>query len=203
MAEITMSQIKELRSLSGAGIVAVKEALEASNGDMDKAITYLREKGLAKANKRAGKLISNGYIGRYLHNNGRMVVLVELGSETDFASNSEDFRTFADKLALHVAASNTLYVSEDRVPAEIIEAEKAAFAKDVEGKPTEVAEKILAGKLEKFYKESVLMHQPLFGGNGETVADAINELVAKIGERIEVGKLIVININKSPIIDLG
>jgi elongation factor Ts len=203
MYTATLEEIKNLRQLSGAGVGNVKEALEASEGDLDKAIAYLREKGLAKANKRAGKEIANGYIGKYIHDNGRLVVAVEVGCETDFAANSKEFMDFANKLALHIAASNPRYVAEDRVPANIVDVEKAAFAKDVEGKPAEVAEKILAGKLDKFYAETVLTRQEMFGGNGETVADAMNELVAKIGEKIEIGKMVKMHIGGETIIDIG
>src|SRR5690348_15451992 len=114
--QASIEEIKKLRAMTGAGVVAVKEALEVSNGDEAKAVAYLREKGMAKAAKRADKVISNGYIGKYIHNNGKVIVLVELGAETDFASNSPDFQKFADKLALHVAASNPLYVNIDRIP---------------------------------------------------------------------------------------
>ena len=203
MSDISIDMIKQLRALTGAGVTAVKEALEYSKGDEDKAMAYLREKGLSKATKRAGKAVTNGYIGRYIHNNGQFIVLVELGSETDFATKSPDFREFADKLALHVAANGTQYVTVDRIPADVIDEEKAAYKSDVEGKPAEVAEKILNGKLEKFYKENVLMRQELFGSEGITVEDAINELVVKIGEKIEIGKLVALQINKNAVIDLG
>lgn len=201
--EITLDQIKKLRALTGAGVTAVKEALENSGGDRDKAIAYLREKGMAKAAKRADRAVNNGYIGKYVHNNGKVVVLVELGSETDFASNSPDFREFADKLALHIAAVSPQYVSEETIPTEVIEREKAAYANDVAGKPAEVAEKILAGKLSKFYEENVLMHQVLFGTDNVKVSDAINELVARIGEKIEIGKMVKFHIGGESILDMG
>jgi elongation factor Ts len=198
----TIEEIKKLRALTGAGVTAVKEALEHGQGDVDKAVAYLREKGMSKAAKRADRVISNGYIGKYIHNNGKVVVLVELGSETDFASNSADFRDFADKLALHIAASNPSYVSVDRVPADVIEKEKAVFAQDVAGKPEEVANKILEGKLGKFYSDNVLMKQELFGATG-TVEDNLNELIGKIGEKIEIGKMIKFHIGGEMISDLA
>jgi elongation factor Ts len=201
--QATIEEIKKLRTMTGAGVSSVKEALEHANGDIDKAVIYLREKGMAKAAKRADKVISNGYIGRYIHNNGKVVVLVELGSETDFASNSKDFRDFADKLAMHVAATSPSYVTKERVPANIIETEKAVFAKDVEGKPAEVAEKILEGKLAKFYSDNVLMEQVLFGTDGVTIKDALNELVAKVGEKIEVGNMVKLHIGAEAIISMA
>lgn len=201
--QVTLDEIKKLRALTGAGVTAVKEALEHSEGDRDKAIAYLREKGMSKAAKRADRVVSNGYIGKYVHNNGKVVVLVELGSETDFASNSAEFREFADKLALHVAAVSPQYVSEQSIPKEVIEREKAVFAKDVEGKPAEVAEKILNGKLAKFYEENVLMNQVLFGTDGTKVSDGINELVAKIGEKIEIGKMVKFHIGGESILDMA
>lgn len=199
----TLAEIKKLRALTGAGVVAVKEALENSQGDLDKAINYLREKGMAKAAKRADKVIANGYIGKYVHNNGKVVVLLELGSETDFAANSSEFKTFADQLALHVAANNPIYVSEDRVPADVIEREKSQYSKEVAGKPAEVAQKILDGKLAKFYSETVLTHQVLFGTENTKVSDALNELVAKIGEKIQIGKMVKFHIGGETITDLG
>lgn len=201
MAEVTLAEIKELRKLTGAGVGAVKEALEKSEGDFDKAMKVLREKGMAKAAKRAGKQIANGYIGQYVHGNGKLVVIVELGSETDFASKSPDFQEFANKLALHIAASGTKYVSRDRVPADELEKEKETYKTEVEGKPEEVAEKILEGKLEKFYKQYVLMEQELFGSDGVTVQDALNELTAKIGENMEVGRMIKMSIGGELIVD--
>lgn len=195
--------IKQLRAETGAGVTAVKSALEQSDGDTEQAIIFLRQQGVAKAAKRAGKEITNGYIGKYVHNNGRMVVLLEVGCETDFAAKGEDFKEFADKLALHIAANNTEYVTRERVPADIIEKEKAVYAKDVEGKPAEIADKILEGKLNKFYTENVLMDQELFDGDGETVTDAMNELVAKVGEKIEIGRMIKLQLGTAAVIDLN
>lgn len=203
MAQATIEQIKELRKATGAGVTAVKEALETSDGDLDKAIVYLREKGVAKAAKRAGKEVRNGYIGKYVHNNSRMVTLVELGCETDFAANSESFMEFADKLALHVAANSTQYVAVDRIPADVMQTEKNVYQKDVEGKPEEVAEKILEGKLKKFYEENVLLEQEMFGTEGVSVQDALNELIAQIGEKIVVGRMVTFHIGHPTVMDLG
>jgi elongation factor Ts len=188
--EITIDQIKELRERTGAGVGAVKEALEHAQGDNDKAIQYLREKGLAKAAKRAGKQADNGTLGVYVHGDNRMVVVVEVASETDFAARSEDLKKFANDIALHIAANEPLYTSVESIPENIIETEKATFAQDVEGKPAEIAEKIIAGKLEKFYADTVITHQQLFTDETKTVQDYMNELVAKVGEKIEITRFV-------------
>jgi elongation factor Ts len=197
--EITIEQIKELRNATGAGVNAVKEALAETNGDVTKAIQVLREKGLAKAAKRAGKETLNGIIGTYIHGDGRMIVAVEIASETDFAAKSPDMQKFAKDLALHIAASETLYVNEEAIPAEILENEKKVFAKDVEGKPAEIADKILQGKLQKFYSTSVLPYQTLFSDETKTVQDYMNEMVAKIGEKIEVVRFVRMKIASEPV----
>ena len=188
--QTTIDQIKELRARTGAGVAAVKEALEVSKGDDEKAIQYLREKGLAKAAKRAGKQADNGILGIYIHGDHKMSVIVEVATETDFAAKSEDLRKFADDIALHIAANNPLYVSVDVIPADILEGEKRTFAADVEGKPAEIAEKIIAGKLEKFYADTVITYQTLFTDESKTVQDYLNEMVAKIGEKIEITRFV-------------
>jgi len=186
----TLEQIKDLRTRTGAGVSAVKEALEKSKGDTDKAIQFLREKGVAKAAKRAGKEAQNGILGKYVHNDNKLMVIVEVASETDFAAKSPDMLEFANDVALHVAAQDVDYITVDHVPEEVIEEEKKAFQKDVEGKPDNIAEKILEGKLQKFYKQNVLMYQDLFSDDSKTVQDYLNELVAKLGEKIEINRFI-------------
>lgn len=198
--EITIDQIKELRAATGAGVGAVKEALTESKGDIDAAIQYLREKGLAKAAKRAGKETLNGIIGTYIHSDSRFVVAVEIASETDFAAKSPEMQKFAKDIALHIAASQTLYVNEEAIPAEILENEKKVFAKDVEGKPAEIADKILEGKLHKFYSENVLTYQQLFTDDTKTVQDYLNEMVAKIGEKIEVTRFVRMKIGSEAVL---
>lgn len=180
---ISLEQIKELRALSGAGVNNVKEALEASNGNMEEAIKYLREKGMAKADKRKDKVAANGVLGTYVHANNKVVVVVELACETDFAAKSPDMLAFANKLALHIAAMSPKYISENDIPADYIETEKKAMEDELFGKPDEVKEKIIAGKLEKMYKDMVLLHQPLFGEDDTSVADALNQVIIKVGEK--------------------
>jgi len=186
--EITLKQIKELRERTGAGVTNVKAALEQSRGDMDKAIAYLREKGLAKAAKRAGNSASNGFIANYIHGEGTIGVLVELNSETDFASRSEEFRALAREIAIHIAASNPEYVSINDVPNDLVAKEKEIAMKGLEKKPAQVIEKIVEGKLAKFYEEIVLMEQPFVKDESKKIKDLINEAVAAIGEKIAVGR---------------
>ena len=184
--EISIELIKKLREATGAGVGAVREALEKSNGDEKEAMKYLREKGVAKADKRKDRAASNGVLGVYVHSNNRVVVVVEVNCETDFAAKSEDMVQFANDLALQVAAANPLYITRESVDSEALEEEKQTYLKELEGKPEEVKEKILEGKLEKFYKANVLLDQQLFVDDSKTVRDYLNEILAKIGEKIEI-----------------
>jgi elongation factor Ts len=187
--EITLEQIKELRSATGAGVGIVKEALEKSKGDKEKAIAYLREKGVAKGAKRAGNRADNGLIAHYIHGNGSVGVLVELNSETDFAARNEKFGALAHDLALHIAASNPEYVRIEDIPADLMEKEKEAAKEGIDNKkPAEIVKKIIEGKLQKFYTEKVLMEQVFFKDETKKIKDLINEAVAVIGEKIEVGR---------------
>lgn len=187
--EATIEAIKELRSRTGSGVNAVKQALQNSN-DIEEAIQYLREKGEVKAAKRAGKATENGVLGLYMHNDNRLAVLVEVATETDFASRSEAVKKFADDIALHIAVIKTEYISKDSIPEEVIENEKAVARKDVEGKPEDVANKIIDGKLQKFYKENVLTYQYLFTDESKTVEDYMNELVAQVGEKVIITRFV-------------
>ncbi|MFQ5492555.1 MAG: translation elongation factor Ts [Candidatus Dojkabacteria bacterium] len=187
--KITLDQIKELRTRTGAGVTAVKQALEESKGDTEKAIASLREKGIAKAAKRADKRANNGFIAHYIHGNGSMGVLLELNSETDFAARSEEFQELARELAVHVAAMDPEYIAIEHVPPEVIEKEVEIAKKSVDkGKPDEVVNKIVEGKLEKFYKEVVLLEQAYVKDDSKQVKDLLNEALAAIGEKIEVGR---------------
>lgn len=192
--EISIEQIKDLRSKTGAGVNAVREALTETKGDEDAAIKYLREKGLAKAEKRADRQTLNGVIGTYVHGDSRMAVLVEVATETDFAARSEEVKKFANDIALHIAAVGTEYIDESSIPEDILAEEKESYKADVEGKPEEIAEKILNGKLQKFYQEKTLLHQKLFTNDEITVQDYINETVAQIGERVEITKFVIMKL---------
>lgn len=181
--------IKDLRTKTGAGINNVKEALEISKGDIEKALVYLREKGLAKAVKRADKRAENGYIYSYIHGEGSLGVMVELNSETDFAARSVKFRELAKEIALQIAASNPEYIGIENIPADIMQREKEIAMKDLDPKkPQNIADKIIEGKLQKFYEDFVLLEQRYFKDESKTIKDLINDNVAVLGEKIEVGR---------------
>lgn len=182
----TIQEIKELRALTGAGVNAVREALEATNGNVDESIKYLRSKGMAKAEKRKGKVAEHGILGTYVHSNSKFVVVVEVACETDFAAKSEDMVKFAKDLALHIAAVNPKYVNVDSIDKDVLEREKAAAEEGLEGKPENIKQTIIDGKLEKFYKENVLLKQNFFSDESKKVEDLLNEMLAKIGEKIEI-----------------
>jgi len=190
--EITLELIKELRAKSGAGISACKEALESSNGDMEKAMVYLREKGIAKSEKRSDKSPSEGQIGMCVHTDGKVAAMVEVMCETDFASRTEDYGRLAKDFALQVVAMNPTYLDKESVPDEIKEELKKTYKAEVEkeGKPKNIVEQIVEGKLEKYYKENCLMHQAFFKEDKLTMSDLLNEEIAKIGERVEIGRFI-------------
>jgi elongation factor Ts len=191
-----LEQIKELRSLTGAGINNIKEALDHGKGDFEKSLLYLREKGLAKAAKRADKTASNGFIAHYIHGEGNLGVLVELNSETDFASRNEKFRELAFNIALHVAAASPEYISVDDIPSDVLEKEKKLAKASIPGnKPEEILNKIVEGRLQKFYEESVLMEQTYVKDDSKKIKDLVNDAVASIGEKIEIGKFCRIKIS--------
>jgi elongation factor Ts len=179
MAEISAGMVKELREMTGAGMMDCKKALVACEGDMDKAVVYLREKGLAKSAKRSEREASGG---------GRIGVLIEVNCETDFVARNEQFRTLVHELAMQVAAANPSYVRREEVPADVIaKEEQILLAQAVnEGKPEHIAAKIVAGRMEKFFQESCLMEQPFFRDQDKTVQDVVNDYIALIGENIMV-----------------
>jgi len=180
---MNVEDIKKLRDQTGAGMMKAKEALEASGGDFDKAVVWLREKGEASAAKKADREAREGVIEGYVHS-GRIGVLVEINCETDFVARTEDFKTFARDIAMHVAAANPEYLSPEAVPVEVVEREKAIYRKEVEGKPAEIVEKIVDGKLAKFYEQSCLVSQPFIKDPDLTVGKLTTNLVAKLGENI-------------------
>jgi elongation factor Ts len=183
----SIEDIKKLRESCGAGMADCKKALEESNGDFDKAIEYLRKKGAASAAKRADREAKEGYIAVYTHG-GRIASMVEVNSETDFVSKNEDFRKFVMEIAMQVAASAPLYVSREEVPAEVIAKEKEIEGEKLkaEGKPAEMIEKILEGKMEKYYEQVVLLEQPYIKDPELKVVDLLNEKLASIGEKIQI-----------------
>jgi elongation factor Ts len=187
---ITSQQVKELRDVTGAGMMDCKRALEESGGNMDRAQEILRTKGLAAAAKRAGRVASEGLVDAYIHMNGRMGVLIEVNCETDFVANTEDFRGLARNLALHVAASDPRWISREEVPEDVVEGERKVYEEQArqQGKPENVLPKIVEGKLEAFFKETVLLDQPFVKDDATTIGDLIAETSAKVGEKIEVSR---------------
>jgi len=192
MTEITTKMIKELRDATGCGILDCRAALRDADGDFDKAGDVLREKGLAKAAKRAGKEASEGVIEIYSHAEGRLAVMVEVNCETDFVGRSPDFRNLAHELALQVAAANPLYLTEEDIPQDALDHEaKIATARAKEdGKPDKIVPKIVEGYLKKYKEETVLMNQAYVRDGSMTVQDLINEQVVKLGEKIMVRRFV-------------
>lgn len=185
---ITTEQIKELRQATGAGILDCRAALESARGDFDKAVAYLREKGLAKAAKRADREASDGMVELYSHAGGRVGVMAEINCETDFVARSEAFRTLAHEIALHIAAAGPEWITEEQVPAEALKAEReiAQNRAKEEGKPEAAWPKIVEGRLEKYLDEVVLMRQPYIRDENKTIKELISEAVASMGENIVV-----------------
>jgi elongation factor Ts len=188
MATISATMVKELREKSGAGIMDCKEALTECNGDMEKAVDFLRKKGLATAVKRAGRATSEGTIQSYIHLGGKIGVMVEVDCETDFVAKTDDFVEFARNLAMHIAATNPVGITPDDVPEQVISHEKEIFrAQALEtGKPEKMIDKIVDGKMNKFYKENCLMNQLYVRDTDKTIADYLNEIVSKTGEKVEI-----------------
>jgi elongation factor Ts len=186
--EITTEMIKELREATGAGILDCRKALTDANGDFDKAVDFLREKGVATAAKRSDRTASQGAIELYSHGDGRVGVMVEVNCETDFVARSEDFRKLAHEIALQIAASAPHYINEDEIPADVLEheAEIARARAKEEGKPAAVMEKIVAGRLEKFKDEVVLLRQAYIRDEELTIEKLVLETIGKTGENIVV-----------------
>ncbi len=190
MAEITSDMIKELREKTLAGMLDCKKALTECNGDMEKAVEYLRVKGLASAGKKAGREAKEGIIASYIHTNGKIGVILELNCETDFVARNSEFQGLAKELCMQVAAANPLYVSPEDVPAADLEREKAIYREQVKesGKPENVVEKIVEGKMKKFYSDVCLLEQEYIKDPKVIVKDLVKNLIATIGENVTVGR---------------
>ncbi len=188
---ITAEQVKELRDRTGAGIMDCKKILTEAEGNMDKAIELLKQKGMAKAAKKAGRIAAEGLVEAYIHN-GKYGALVEVNSETDFVANNPEFKAFVKDIAMHVAAAAPQYVKREDVPASIVEAEREAQkAKAMEeGKPEAIAEKIVEGRMDKFYSEICLLDQSFVKDPDKTVGQLLTELVARIGENIVIRRFV-------------
>lgn len=192
MTAINAGMVKQLREKTGAGIMDCKEALAECQGDMEKATDFLRKKGLATAAKRAGRALSEGAVGSYIHMGGKLGVLVEINCETDFVAKSEAFQAFVKNIAMHIAAANPIGINPEDVPAELVSREQEIYRDQARqtGKPEKVLEKIVEGKLAKFYKDNCLMSQPYVRNPDIAISDLLNELIAKIGENITIKRFI-------------
>ncbi len=196
---VTMELIKELREKTGVGIMDCKKALNECDGDLEKAIDYLRKKGIATAKKRGGRATSQGQIQAYIHAGGKIGVLVEVNCETDFTGKTDDFSAFVKDIAMQIAATNPVAVDRDRIPAQLLEREREIYATQAKemGKPEKVIEKIVEGKMKKFYSEACLLEQPFVKNPDITVQDYLNELIAKTGENIVIRRFVRFQLGES------
>lgn len=188
MAEITAALVKELRERTGAGMMDCKRALVDKNGNMEAAVEFLREKGLAAAAKKAGRIASEGLVESYIHAGGKIGVLIEVNCETDFVAKTEEFKQLVRDLAMHIAAQNPTYISSEEIPADVIEKEKEILRAQAlnEGKPEKIVDKMVEGRIEKFFAEICLLEQPFVRDSDMTVGALITSKVASIGENINV-----------------
>lgn len=188
---ITAAQIKELREITSAGMMDCKKALEATDGDMDKAVDFLREKGLASAAKKASRIASEGIVESYIHG-GRIGVLVEVNSETDFVAKNDEFKSFVKDVAMQIAAIGPKYISREEVDEEELNHEREVLTEQAksENKPEHIIEKIVEGRLEKFYEQVCLLDQPFIKDSDKTIQDLLNDLIAKLGENIKIRRFV-------------
>ena len=191
-AAFTAKDVQELLARTGAGMMECKKALEENKGNIEQSIEYLRKKGIAKAEKRAGKATSEGMVGSYIHHNGKLGVLVEVGCETDFVARTDDFKNLVRAIAEHIAAAAPLGVDKDAVPADKVEKERRIFEEQVRqsGKPENMIEKIVSGKVDAYYKDVALLHQAWVREPKKTIGDLIKETSAKVGEAIVVKRFV-------------
>lgn len=187
---ITSQMVKELRDKTNAGMMDCKKALGETDGDLEKAVDLLRQKGLAVAAKRAGRETKEGIVVSYIHAGGKLGVMIEVGCETDFVAKTDDFKAFAKDVAMHIAAVNPLALSREEVPAEVLQREKDIYINQAleSGKPQQIVEKMIGGKVEKYLSEICLLEQKYVKNDQLTIQDLLNELVAKMGENISIKK---------------
>ncbi len=190
--DISVEKIKELRAKTGAGMMDCKQALAESGGDMEKAIDWLRQKGLAVAAKRAGRATTEGQVGSYIHAGGKLGVLVEVNCETDFTAKTPEFSQFVKDIAMQIAAANPICVREEELPEDVVEREREIYRAQAleQGKPEKIIDKIVEGKLRKFKEEAVLLKQAFIKDTDKTVEDLLNELRAKTGENIQIRRFV-------------
>ncbi len=187
---VSTELIKQLRAMTGAGMLDVKKALEDAGSDLNKAAELLRERGIAKADKKSDRVAKEGLVGHYLHHNGKIAVIVEVNCETDFVARNERFQELARNLAMHIAMASPAYTRREDVPEEVLAAEKHALQRQVaeEGKPANVAEKIVEGRLNKYLSEIVLLDQAYIKDDKKTIDSVVKEVAATLGENIQVGR---------------
>lgn len=190
--EVNASLVKELRDKTGVGIMDCKKALQECGGDITKAIDYLRKKGIATAKKRGSRVTSDGQVQSYIHAGGKIGVLVEVNCETDFSAKTEDFTEFVKNVAMQIAATNPVSIDRESVPGDILEKEREIYAVQAKesGKPEKVIEKIVDGKMKKFYSEACLLEQPYVKNPDMTVQDLVNEVMAKTGENVVIRRFV-------------
>ncbi|MDN5345786.1 translation elongation factor Ts [Petrotoga halophila] len=188
--DVSIEKIKNLRTSTGAGMLDCKNALEEANGDVDKAVEILRKKGAIKAAKKAGRVTNEGIVYSYIHHNEKIGVLLLLGCETDFVARTDDFHDLAKQISLQIASMNPKWISKEDVPQEVVAKEKEIYLEELKdsNKPENIKEKIVENKLEKFYTENCLLEQEYVFGEGESIKDIINSVIAKVGENITVDK---------------
>ncbi len=186
--EISAKVVKELRDKTGAGMMDCKRALQETDGDMDKATTYLREKGISKAAKKAGRATSEGVIATYVHTGDKLAVMVEVNCETDFVARTDNFKAFARDLAMHIAASAPLCVRREELDQKLLEEERSIYRQQAlnDGKPEKIVDKIVDGRVEKYYSEVALLEQPFVKDNGISVGDYVKNMIASLGENMHV-----------------
>lgn len=189
---ITSAMVKELRVKTGAGMMDCKEALTDSGGDFEKAIDYLRKKGMSAATKRSSKAAKDGVVASYIHMGGKIGVLVEVNCETDFVAKTDDFQRLAKDLTMHIAAANPLFVRPDEIPEEVIEREKEIFRSQAlaEKKPEKIWEKIIEGKLKKYYEDVCLINQKFVRDNDISIETLVNNMIAKTGENVVIRRFV-------------
>ena len=186
--EISAKQVAELRNRTGAGMMDCKAALQESNGDMEAAVELLRKKGIMKAEKRGGREVREGLISSYIHHNGKVGVLVEVNCETDFVARTDDFKALVKSVAEHIAAMAPLAVDKDQIPSDVIERERRIYVEEVKqsGKPANLVDKIVEGKVEAFYKQNCLLSQPWVRDDKKTIGELVKEISGKTGENVQV-----------------
>jgi elongation factor Ts len=187
---VSARDVKELRDKTGAGLMDCKRALAEAGGDQEKARMVLREKGLAKAMAKSARETTEGFIDYYIHGDGRIGVLVEMACETDFVARNEEFRKLAKEVALQVAAMSPIAVSPEGLPEEVVQAERELGLQQSADKPEPIRERIIEGKLGKFYEQTCLLHQPYIRDDSRTVGDVVKDMIAKLGENIEVRRFV-------------